>query len=141
MYSVNNSWKYDKRSLYSSNDNYKLPSFEWQKKTELVNEFNNNLVSGFKSNLTLYSPEKDLKLFNNLDLEPIRSDNVNFDKVNAITQENYNKNDDIYHNARSYVAGVVDQVNKSTNDLFNIDTSSLKIYFGLFLAFMFLNRK
>ena len=66
------------------------------------------MVKGFQSNLTLYSPEQDLKLFNNLDLEPIRSSNVNFDKVNAITQENYNRNDDIYNNTKAVISGVVD---------------------------------
>ena len=143
----NNYNNYNSRSLFSTTDNYKLPSFEWQKRTELINSFNNNLVDGFKSNLTLYSPEQDLKLFNNLDLQPISTENVNFDKVNAITQENYSKNDDIYHNTRSAIAGVVDQVNKTSNDtlnnlknIFNVDLSNLKIYGGLLVLFILLNR-
>ena len=123
-----NSYNYNNRSLFRSNDNFKLPTFEWQKRTELKNDFNNELVQGFKNNLTLYSPDQDKNLFVNVDLEPIRSDNVNFDKINAITQENYNKNNDIYNNASSAISGVIDQLNKSTNDtidnlknMFNID--------------------
>ncbi len=103
-----NSYNYNNRSLFSTTDNYKLPNFSWQKRTEVINDFNNNLVAGFKSNLTLYSPEEDLKLFNNLDLEPISTEKVNFDKVNAITQENYSKNDDIYNNTKSVISGVID---------------------------------
>ena len=138
---------YNNRSLFSTNENFKLPTLKWQQKTEVINDFNNNLVAGFKSNLTLYSPEQDLKLFNNLDLEPIRSSNVNFDKVNAITQDNYSRNDDIYNNTKSVISGVVDQVNKTTNDtvdnlknIFNIDLSNLKIYGGLILLFILLNK-
>lgn len=142
-----NSYNYNKRSLFISNDNYKLPDYNWQKKTELVNSFNNELVSAFKNNLTMYSPEQDLKLFNNLDLDSISTEKVNFDKINAITQENYNKNDDIYNNTKSVLSSVIDQVNKSTNDtvdnlknMFNIDLSSLKIYSGLLVLFLLLNR-
>lgn len=143
----NNNWKYNSRSLYTSNDNYKLPSFQWQKQTEIVNDFNNELVRGFSKGLSLYSPEQDLKLFNKLDLEPIRTDNVNFDKINAITQENYNKNDDIYNNTKSVIAGVVDQINKTSNDTlenlkntFNIETSNIKVYIGLFIMFLIINK-
>ena len=143
----NNSWKYDKRSLYSSNDNYKLPSFQWQRDVEIKNSFNNELVSGFKNDLTLYSPEQDKKLFVNLDLEAISTDKVNFNELNKIIDDKYTKNDDIYHNIRSGIAGVIDQVNKSTNDtvdnlknMFNIDLSSLKIYGGLVILFLILNR-
>ena len=152
MYNINNSWKYDKRSLFTTNDNYKLPSQEWQKRTELVNSFNNQLVSGFKQGLSLYDDKRDKLLFNNLDLDAIKPDKVNFDKINEITQNNYSKNDDIYHNAKSAIKGAVDQINKTANDtakdveekiknLFTIDTSNLKIYAGLILAFIFLNRK
>ena len=151
MYDITNQWKYNNRSLFTSNDGYKLPSWDWQVKTELVNAFNNDLVSAFKSNLTLYSPEEDLKLFNNLDLKPISTDNVNFDDINEKLKSNYSKNDDIYHNTRSVIAGVVDQVNKTSNDtidnlkkefnnLFNIDTSNLKIYIGLAFLFVIINR-
>ena len=144
----NNYNSYNSRSLFSTNDNFKLPSFSWQQKTELKNDFNNELVKGFQSGLNLISPEQDLKLFNNLDLEPIRSTNVNFDKVNVIVEGNYTKNDDIYNNTKAVISGVVDQVNKTTNDtvdnfknIFNIDLSNLKIYGGLLILFLLLNRK
>ena len=143
-----------KRQLFTTNEGFKindkikLPSFKWQREKELVNSFNNNLVDGFKSNLTLYSPEDDLKLFNKLDLDAISTENVNFDKVNAITQENYSKNDDIYNNTKAVISGVIDQVNKTTNDavdnlknIFNIDLSNLKLYGGLILVFLLLNNK
>ena len=145
----NNYNSYNSRSLFKPSDNFKLPSFEWQRNTQIKNEFNNNLVDGFKSGLTLYSPEEDVKLFNNLDLKPISTENVNFDKINAITQENYNKNDDIYNNSKAVISGVVDQINVSTNNtvdnfkkLFNIDIdlTSIKIYGGLILLFILLNR-
>ena len=150
---------YNSRTLFKSNDNYKLPSFEWQKKTELINSFNNELVKGFKSGLNLYDPQRDLKLFNNLDLEPISTDNVNFDKINDIVDKNYNKNDDIYNNSKAAVSGAIDQINKSANDtmnnveksindfknyfknLFDFDFTNLKIYGGLFLLFIILNKQ
>ena len=140
-YSNNNQWKYNqRRSLFTTDDKYKLPSFQWQKDVELVNSFNNNLVKGFSQGLSILSPEQDLKLFNNLNLDAISTDNVNFDKVNAITQEGYNKNDDIYNNTKSVISGVIDQINKSTNDIFNIDSTNLKIYAGLIIFFMILNK-
>ena len=145
MYS--NNWKYNQRSLFTTNEKFQLPSFQWQQKTEVINDFNNGLIKGFSQGLSIRNPEEDLKLFNNLDLEPIRSDNINFDKVNAITQEGYSKNDDIYNNIRSGISGVIDQVNKSSNDtldniknMFNIDTSNLKIYFGILIAFLIINK-
>ena len=143
----NNYNNYNNRSLFSSNNNYKLPNFEWQKRTEIKNDFNNELVKGFSQGLNLYNPEKDLTLFNSVDLDPIRSSNVNFDKLNQIIEGNYNKNDDIYNNAKAVISGVVDQVNKTTNDtvdnlknIFNIDLTSIKIYGGLILLFILLNR-
>ncbi len=142
----NNYNSFNSRSLFKTSDNFKLPSFDWQRKTEIKNDFNNELVKGFQSNLTLYSPEQDLKLFNNLDLEPIRSTNVNFDKVNAITQENYNKNDDIYNNAKSTVQGGLDGLLKGTGESINnfisqlFDIKDIKIYGGLILLFILLNR-
>ena len=145
----NNYNSYSSRSLFKPSDNFKLPSFEWQRKTEIKNDFNNELVKGFSQGLNLYNPEKDLTLFNSVDLEPIRSSNVNFDKVNAITQDNYNRNDDIYNNSKAVISGVVDQINVSTNNivdnfkkLFNIDIdlTSIKIYGGLILLFILLNR-
>jgi hypothetical protein len=39
-----NSYNYNNRSLFTSNDNFKLPSWDWQKRTELKNDFNNELV-------------------------------------------------------------------------------------------------
>ena len=148
---INNNWKYENRKLFTSTDNYKLPDYNWQVRTELVNNFNNQLVKGFSQGLSIRNPEQDVKLFNNLNLEAISTENVNFDKVNEITQKNYSHNDDIYHNARSSVAGFVDQVNKTgedtvdnikqyIKDLFNIDTTNLKIYGGILILFYILNK-
>ena len=144
-----------KRQLFTTNEGFKindkikLPSFKWQKQTELVNSFNNNLVDGFKSNLTLYSPEQDLLLFNKLDLDAISTENVNFDKVNEIVENNYNKNDDIYNNSKASINGFIDGIKENSNkvisnlkndissflDLENFN-KSIKIYGGLLLIYL-----
>ena len=68
---INNNWKYDNRKLFTSNDKYKLPDYNWQVKTEEINNFNNGLVKGFSQGLSIRNPEQDVKLFNNLNLEAI----------------------------------------------------------------------
>ena len=102
----------------------------------------------------MYGPEQDIKLFNKLDLDQISTENVNFDKINEIVDNNYNKNDDIYNNTKAVISGSIDQINKSTNDtvdnvknafsnlkneiknVFDFDLSSLKIYGGLLVLFL-----
>ena len=137
------------KDKFSTDDGIKLPSSAWQKFTQLINNFNNELVNGFQAGLTVIDPEKDKNLFQSLDLKPISLEVVNFDKVNEITQNNYNKNDDIYNNARAEVKGVVDQINETgnkaidslKNDLdkffdFESLNKSFKVYGGLFIIYL-----
>ena len=59
----NNNWKYENRKLFTSTDNYKLPDYKWQIKTEEINDFNNQLVKGFSQGLSIRNPDEDVKLF------------------------------------------------------------------------------
>ena len=61
------------------------------------------------------------------------------------------KNDDIYNNTKAVISGTVDQINdtvndttknisKSIKDIFNIDTTEIKIFGLLFLTFLLLKK-
>ena len=152
---------YNTRVLYAKpiSGNIMLPSYNWQRDVEIKNDFNNNLIDGFSQGLSLYGPEQDINLFNKLDLDPISTTNVNFDKINEIVDNNYNKNDDIYNNTKAVIVGAVDQINKSGDDtvdnvknvfsnlkneiknVFDFDLSSLKIYGGLLVLFLLITRR
>ena len=79
-------------------------------------------------------------------------DAISFDTINNDLDKydkNYNLNDDIYHNSKSSVAGVIAGISKTIdnslekvkNDIFNFDTSGLKTYGGLFLVFLIIMKK
>ena len=72
------------KDKFTTEDGIKLPSSAWQKFTQLINNFNNELVNGFQAGLTVINPEQDKNLFQSLDLKPISLEVVNFDKVNEI---------------------------------------------------------
>jgi len=134
---------------------YRLPNFDYQYKLSLYGNFNNQLMAGHNAGLALYNYDQDTKLYKNIDYTPLDTRTINFDTINQDLDKydkNYTKNDDYYHNARSYIAGVVDQLNKTTEDtvdnvkdsfknLFNFDTSAFKIFSLLFLFALLLLRK
>ena len=124
-----------------------LPSSAWQKQIQIVNEFNNELTRGFSQNLSLYSPEQDLKLFQNINLKPISEENVNFDKINEKLNDV-----NVYNDTKQVINGIVDSVNQigdatsnniqsSLKNLFNLDTNSIYIYAGLFLFYLLILKK
>ena len=127
---------------------YRLPNEDWKYKESLYSNFNNQLLSGINSGLSLYDRETDTKLYKNTDWKPL--DAVNFDVINNDLDKydtNYNKQDDLYNNSKASIAGAIAGINKSTDDtienlkndiknLFNFD--GLKTYAGLFLLFLIL---
>ena len=125
---------------------YRLPNEEWKYRQSLYSNFNNQLLSGINSGLSLYDRDTDTKLYKNTDWKPL--DKVNFDVINDDLDKydkNYNKQDDIYNNSKSAIAGVIAGINKSTDDTIeNIKDSlnnilnfdGIKTYLGLFLLFL-----
>ena len=67
--------------------------------------FNNQLLSGINSGLSLYDKETDTQLYRPSDIKPL--DRVSFDDINKKLENNYSKNDDLYNNSKSSVAGVI----------------------------------
>jgi hypothetical protein len=130
---------------------YRLPNEEWKYRQSLYSSFNNQLLAGHNQGLALYNYDTDTKLYKNTDYKPL--DKVNFDTINNDLDKydkNYNKQDDIYNNSKSAVAGVIAGINKSTDDtvdniknslknLFNFE--GLKTYVGLFLLFLIVYKK
>ena len=137
-----------------------LPNEEWKYRQSINSNFNNQLLSAYNQGFSLYDRETDTKLYRETDYKPL--DRLNFDDINDKLKSNYSKNDDVYNNSKSFVYGFVDQINNSTKNttdnakkeiskatdaikheiknLFNIDTSNLKIYGGLLILFIILNR-
>ena len=108
--------------------------------------FNNQLLSGINSGLSLYDKETDTQLYRPSDTKPL--DRVSFDDINKKLENNYSKNDDLYNNAKSSVAGVITGINKTGDDtineikkLFAFDSSGLKTYIGMFLIFLIIYKK
>jgi len=132
---------------------FRLPD-EYYKNGLVYNaSFNNELLSGINQGLSLYSKEQDTKLYRPLDVKPLEK--VNFDVINNDLDKydkNYNKQDDLYNNSKSTVAGAIAGISKSTDDviekleydiknLFNFDTSGFKTYIGVFLVFLIIYKK
>lgn len=127
---------------------YRLPNDQYKYTQSLYSNFNNQLLSGINSGLSLYDRDRDTKLYKPTDWKPL--DAVSFDKINEDLdkyEKNYTKNDDIFNNTKSYVEGAIAGLNKSTDDslnslknLFNFDLSSFKIY-GLLLFIFLIIRK
>lgn len=128
----------------------KYPTYTWQKDTFIKGEWNNYLQSGFSQGLSLYSPEQDVKLFQKIDYDPINPNKINFDQLNDQLE-----NRDFYDKGKALVQGVVDQVNKATDEtekdlkktfngvgnfVSNISSDIKLILGGLFLFFL-LQRK
>ena len=130
---------------------YRLPNEEWKYRQSLYSSFNNQLLSGINSGLSLYDKDTDTKLYKNTDWKPL--DKVNFDTINNDLDKydkNYNKQDDLYNNSKASVAGAIAGISKSTDDnvdniknslknIFNFE--GLKTYLGLFLLFMIVYKK
>ncbi len=93
-------------------NNIRLPNDIWKFQQTSYSSFNNELLSGINSGLSLYSPNIDSKLYKNTDLKPI--ENISFDKINENLDKydiNYNKQDDIYNNTKAYIEGAVSAIN------------------------------
>ena len=130
---------------------YRLPNDNYKYELSLYSNFNNTLLSGINSGLSLYDIKTDTKLYRPTDTKPL--DAVSFDKINEDLDKydkNYNKQDDIYHNSKASVAGAIaaigqtgdDWIQKIINEIkkfFNFD--GLKTYAGLFLAFLIVYKK
>ena len=89
----------------------RLPSYEYQYRTSLYNNFNNQLLSGHNAGLALYDYDQDTKLYKDIDTKPL--DRVNFDELNKKLDENYYK-EEAYEKGKNMVKGFVQQVNDST---------------------------
>ena len=127
---------------------YKLPNETWKNDLIYKNSFNSNLISGISQGLSIYSPDEDIKLYNYLDVKPIQ--NVNFNDINKKLDDK----DNYYDKGKNLIQGLVDGVNNATNETeknisntFNKVKDSLtispevKIFGGLFVLFLLLNRK
>ena len=94
--------------------NQYLPSESWKYKQSLYSNFNNQLLSGINSGLSLYDRETDTTLYKSTDYKPL--DNVNFDDINQKLKDNYSKNDDIYNNVKASVSGLLSGVSNSIDN-------------------------
>ena len=97
--------------------NNRLPTFEYQYRTSLYNNFNNQLLAGHNAGLALYEYNQDTNLYKYIDTKPL--DKVNFDELNKqmdkVQMEVEAKNDAI-ERGKNIVKGFVQQVNDSTHD-------------------------
>ena len=127
---------------------YRLPSEDWKFKQSLFSNFNNQLLAGHNQGLSLYNYDTDTNLYKNTDTKPL--DAVSFDVINNDLDKydnNYNKQDDIYHNSKASISGAISAIGQTGDDyiqrtineikkLFTFDTSGLKTYGGLFILFI-----
>ena len=127
---------------------YRLPSDSYKYELSLYSNFNNQLLAGHNQGLSLYNYDTDTNLYKNTDTRPL--DAVSFDVINNDLDKydnNYNKQDDIYHNSKATVAGVIAGISKTIdnslekvkNDIFNFE--GMKTYIGLFLLFLIAYKK
>jgi hypothetical protein len=65
----------------------KLPSFEYQYRLDLNSNFNNQLMSGINSGLSLYDRDTDVKLYKFIDIDQISTRKINFDDINKELDE------------------------------------------------------
>ena len=131
--------------------NNRLPTYLWQQQTYLKGQFNNVLQNGFNQGLSLYDPEKDLKLFQNIDYNPINPNKINFDKL----QDELDDKGKVYNQGKQLINGFVDGVNdavggteqnikqafdKVSNYFSNLG-NDFKLILGGMILFLLLNRK
>jgi len=74
-----------------------LPSDKYKNKLLLYNDFNNELMRGINQGLTIYSPDKDLTLYKNIDTKDLEK--ISFDQIN----KDLNINRDIDNNVKSLI--------------------------------------
>ena len=68
---------------------YRLPNEDYKYELSLYSNFNNQLLSGINSGLSLYNKETDTKLYRPTNTKPL--DAVNFDVINE-DLDKYDKN-------------------------------------------------
>uniref|UniRef100_A0A6C0EE57 Uncharacterized protein n=1 Tax=viral metagenome TaxID=1070528 RepID=A0A6C0EE57_9ZZZZ len=139
--------------IYKMDSNHiRLPDDYYKYQLSFNSNFNNQLLKGINSNLSLYDRDYDTKLYRPTNMKPL--DAISFDKINENLDKydkNYTKQDDIFHNSKSAISGAisgfnekiensVDNVKNDLKNLFNIDTSGLKIYGLLLFIFLFLKK-
>ena len=121
----------------------KLPDDSFRTNLIYKNSFNSNLISGLQQGLTLYNPEDDIKLYNYIDTNPL--ENINFNTIN-----NELNGQTFIDKGKSLIDGIVQQLNvvgdktkDNFDNMFNINIIPVeyKIFGGLFLLFLILNRK
>ena len=132
---------------------FRLPNDQYKYTQSSYSSFNNQLLSGINSGLSLYDTVNDTKLYKPTNWKPL--DSISFDEINNDLDKydkDYNKQDDIYHNSKSSVAGAIAGISKSADDtvqkiineikkIFTFDTSGIKTYAGLFLLFLIVYKK
>jgi hypothetical protein len=82
----------------------KLPSFEYQYKLDLYSNFNNQLIKGYNSGLSLYDRDKDINLYKYIDIDPISTRKINFDDINNELDEKGKA----YNQGKQVIKGIVD---------------------------------
>ena len=76
---------------------FRLPDDNYKYGLSYNSNFNNQMMKGINSGLSLYDRDYDTTLYRATNLKPL--DNVSFDKINDDLdkyENNYNKQDDIY---------------------------------------------
>jgi len=131
-----------------------LPNDSWKYQQSLYSNFNNNLLSGISSGLSLYSPEEDIKLYKPLDYKTL--DNLSFDDINKKIDEN----NSLFNNAKSIIEGTISGtaaggsdginivfeklgvgINKFANEAFGFEGNGIYIFMGLFLTGIIIIKK
>lgn len=146
--------------MYKPEDFDRLPNYEWQYRTTYYNNFNNQLINGYRQGLALYDYDTDVKnLYKNLDLKPIDTDTINFDQINERLDTNfYNRSayEEGKEVAKGVVNGAIETINKNIGDpveravnriidyiksLFTISSETLYILGGSTLLFFIVLKK
>ena len=131
-----------------------LPNDSWKYQQSLYSNFNNNLLSGISSGLSLYSPEEDIKLYKPLDYKTL--DNLSFDDINKKIDEN----NSLFNNAKSIIEGTISGtaaggsdginivfeklgvgINKFAKEAFGLEGNNIYIFMGLFLSGIIIIKK
>ncbi len=120
----------------------RLPDDKWKNQLIYKNAFNSNLISGMQQNLTLYSPDFDVKLYNFLDTKPI--ENLSFNDINRELDDR----DNYFQKGTNLINGIVQGLNnvtdgteKNIKNMFSNISNDIKLIFGAFILFILLNKR
>jgi hypothetical protein len=90
----------------------RLPNFAYQYKLDLHSNFNNQLMAGINSGLSLYDTEQDTKLYKNTDTTEISTRKMNFDDINKELDEKGKA----YNQGKQLIKGAIDKIKDVTSD-------------------------